>query len=242
VRVLVLVVAVVCVAALAEPGVAQRDGDQAVPILEYHVIGTAAAGAPNAGLYVSPAELRAQTSWLARHGWHTVTLGEVARSWRGGKPLPHDPVVLSFDDGYPGDWRFALPILHAHRFVGVLNLQIGNLVPLRVRQLLAAGWEVDSHTFTHPDLRSVSNVQLKREVVTSRHWLQRVFDIPVPAFCYPAGDYDARVVAAVRRGGYLLGETERPGRASPSQGLLTLDRLRVGPTTNVADLARLLRP
>ena len=152
-------------------------------------------------------------------------------------PLPRKPVVLSFDDGYAGDWRYALPILRAHHFAGVLNLQIGNLVPFRVRQLIRAGWEIDSHTFTHPDLRTRSDPQVIREVVRSRQWLQRTFRIPVPAFCYPFGFYDDRVVRAVGLGGYLVAETEHDGWAAPSQGLLTLSRIRITPGTGVAGLA-----
>lgn len=214
---------------------------QAVPILLYHAIGPTPASAPYPALYVGAAAFRTQMGWLAQHGWHPVTMDALLRSWRGGRSLPRKPVVLSFDDGYPGDWRYAMPILRRHGFVGVLNLQIGNLVPRHVRQLIAAGWEIDSHTFTHPDLRTVTDEQLDREVVHSRRWLQSVFHVPVPAFCYPFGRYDARVVAAVERAGYLLAETENQGWASPGEGLLTLDRLRVTPETGVEGVASLLR-
>jgi peptidoglycan/xylan/chitin deacetylase (PgdA/CDA1 family) len=218
-----------------------RNHQAAIPILEYHVIGFRAAGSPLEGLYVPPAELRAQVSWLAHNGWHSVTLGQVARYWRDGIALPAKPVVLSFDDGYRGDWAYALPILRAHHFAGVLNLQIGNLVPMRVRQLIHAGWEIDAHTFTHPDLRHVDAARLRREVTVSRRWLQRMFLTAVPAFCYPVGLYDARTVSEVRRAGYLLGETEHQGWASPAQGLLTLSRIRVTPTTGVTGLAAWLQ-
>lgn len=214
-----------------------RHHSASVPILEYHVVGFHPVGSPLEGLYVTPDELRAQVAWLAAHGWHSVGLGAVARYWRLGRPLPRKPIVLSFDDGYAGDWRYALPILRARHFAGVLNLQIGNIVPLHVRQLIRAGWEIDSHTFTHPDLRTRSDAQLVREVVTSRRVLQREYRIPVPAFCYPIGLYDARVVRAVQLGGYLVGESEHQGWASPSQGLFTLSRIRITPETGVAGLA-----
>ena len=234
-----LVLAALALAVVGD-GVA-RAGTPAVPILQYHVIGTRPTGSPLQGLYVTPKAFAQQVDWLAANGWTTLTLAEVADAWRHGRPLARRSVVISFDDGYPGDWRYALPVLRAHGFVGVLNLQIGNLLPGHVRRLIDAGWEVDSHTFTHPDLRSVSDAQLEREVVHSRRWLQRVFHVPVPAFCYPFGFYDARVVAAVRRAGYLIGETENQGWASPRDGLLTLDRLRITPTTGVDGLASLLR-
>lgn len=214
-----------------------RVHDAPIPILEYHVIGFSATGSALEGLYVTPSELRDQVAWLAANGWHSVSLGEATRYWLDGVPLPRKPVVLSFDDGYAGDWKYALPILRAHHFAGVLNLQIGNLVPLHVRGLIRAGWEIDSHTFTHPDLRAVGDAQLRREISTSRRWLQQTFHIPVPAFCYPFGFSDARVEEAVVRAGYLAAESERQGWARPSEGMFTLNRIRITPTTGVAGLA-----
>jgi peptidoglycan/xylan/chitin deacetylase (PgdA/CDA1 family) len=208
-----------------------------VPILEFHVVGDPPPGAPTPGLYDSVATFRAQLAWLAAHGYHAVTLHDVYESWTHGKALPARPVVLTFDDGYPEDYTTVLPLLRARGWVGNLNLQIGNLVPKRVRELIAAGWEIDAHTFTHPDLTKTSAAQLRREVAGARTWIRNVFEQPVDFFCYPAGRYDAAVVAAVRRAGYLGAETELPGPASPANGLFTLHRIELLRTDGVAGMA-----
>ena len=139
----------------------------AIPILEYHVIGDPPPGAPFPGLWLSPRDFRAQLGWLAAHGYHPVTLGRVLRYWRGGYALPRRPVVLTFDDGYPQDVTAVAPLLRAHGWPAVLNLHVGNLVPEHVRALIRAGWEIDAHTFTHPDLTRVGRAQLVREVAGS---------------------------------------------------------------------------
>src|SRR5205085_8836963 len=113
----------------------------------------------------------------------------------------------------------------------------GNLVPARVRQLLAAGWEIDAHTFTHPDLTGVGTAQLRREIDGSRKWIRSVFGAPADFFCYPFGRYDARVVSQVRRAGYLGAETQRAGDASWGNGLYSLPRIEVLRTDGVAGLA-----
>jgi peptidoglycan/xylan/chitin deacetylase (PgdA/CDA1 family) len=95
-----------------------------------------------------------------------------------------------------------------------------------VRRMIRNGWEVDSHTLTHPDLVTVSSAQLWQEVHTSRVVLQRLFHVPVDFFCYPAGAFDAAVIAAVRRAGYLGATTELPGPAVRSEPD-TLHRIRV---------------
>lgn len=212
-----------------------------VPILEYHVVGDPSPGAPVPGLYTSVADFSAQMAWLAGHGYHAVTLGSVYRQWTGRGTLPPKPVALTFDDGYPQDYTTVLPVLRRHGWVGNLNLQIGNLVPKHVRELIAAGWEVDAHTFTHPDLTRVSPAQLREEVAGSRSWIRAVFHVPVLFFCYPAGRYDAAVVAEVRRAGYVGAEAETPGSASPSNGMFTLDRFEMLRGEGASGLAAKLR-
>jgi peptidoglycan/xylan/chitin deacetylase (PgdA/CDA1 family) len=222
----------------AATGSAQRTAPPSgVPILMFHVIGEGS-GARLPELYVSPATFRAQVDWLATHGYHAVTLDAVYRHWTSGGPLPRKPVVLSFDDGYPGDVDIAMPTLRARGWSGVLNLQVENIVPARVRLLIAAGWEIDSHTFTHPDLTHVGAAQLAQEISSSRTWIRNVFHVPANFFCYPSGRYNSTVVAAVRRAGYLGATTTNEGFASPDNGLFTLNRVRVNGSDGIAGLAR----
>ncbi len=211
-----------------------------VPILEFHVIGDPPPGVPVPGLYTSVTDFRAQLDWLAAHGYHAVTLDAVYRHWFRGGPLPAKPIALTFDDGYPADYEVVSPLLKARHWAGNLNLQVGNLVPKRVRELISAGWEIDAHTFTHPDLRRVGPAQLRHEIQGSRTWIRNVFKQPVDFFCYPYGRYDAAVIAEVRRAGFLGAETEVPGYASPSQGLDTLDRIEMVRGDGAAALAQKL--
>ena len=152
--------------------------------------------------------------------------------------------MLSFDDGYRSDYTHALPALRALHWPGVLNLEVANTRPVwglrpgLVRALVHAGCEVDAHTVTHPDLTTLDPRRLWYEVAGSRRLLQREFHVPVDFFAYPAGRYDAAVVRAVRRAGYLGATTTDEGVATPSEGLYTLDRLRVEGTSSLAALLR----
>lgn len=225
-----------------ERGRASADGRETpVPILMYHVLAVAPAGAPFAGLFVKPSDFSGQMGWLATHGYHAVTLDAVWKAWHGGRALPARPIVVSFDDGYRSDVGVALPVLKGHHWPGVLNLKVGNLKPgdLRprgVRRLISAGWEIDAHTFTHPDLTAVGDAQLRHEVAGSREAIRRMFHVPVDFFCYPAGRYDARVIAAVRRAGFLGATTTTYGLARPSQPY-TLARVRVSGGDGVGGFA-----
>ncbi|SRR5712691_3816821 len=229
------------VVTLAPAGAAAAPSTQAVPILMYHVIDSPPAGAPYPALYVPRSEFAGQVSWLAAHGYHEVTLDQVYAAWERGAQLPRKPVVFTFDDGYLPDLTAALPILRKHHWPGVLFLQIGNLAPVRVRELQGGGWEIDAHTFTHPDLTMVGSVQLRREIAGSRTWIRGVFHVPCDFFAYPSGRFNAAVVAEVRAAGYRAAVTTMYGLASPRQGLYTLDRIRVNGGDGVAGLAAKLQ-
>jgi len=207
-----------------------------VPILAYHVVGDPPPGASQPGLYASVVDFRAQMAWLARHGYHPVTLNAVWRHWVHGTRLPAKPIALTFDDGYPEHVDVVLPILRSYHWPAMLNLHIGNLTPARVRKLIAAGWEVDAHTFTHRDLTTLGPSDLLREVAGSRRWIQHVFGQPVRFFCYPASRYNATVIAAVRAAGYYGAETERPVLATPTERF-TLGRFEILRSDGVAGLA-----
>jgi len=221
-----------------------------VPILMYHVVSDPFANSPYPDLYVPRAQFQDEMHALRAAGYTAVTLQKVWDSWHANGPLPTKPVVVSFDDGYHSHFTNALPVLRALGWPGVLNLELKNirsdygLTDAQVSALIAAGWEVDSHTIDHPDLTTVDAARLRYEIAQSRAELKARFHIPVNFFCYPAGRYDAAAVAAVQAAGYLAATTTQPGLAKPDEAdRFTLNRVRVNNgvsgSTLVAQLAGL---
>ena len=220
-----------------KPRIVKGPHHSAVPILMYHVLASPPAGTPYPELWVKPSDFAGQMNWLAGHGYHAVTLGQVFRYWRQGVALPPKPIVASFDDGYLSDYTVAMPTLRKHGWAGVLNLIVDSVKPGdipsgQVRALIKAGWEIDAHTIHHVDLTGVDSTQLQQEVAGSRADLRRMFGQPVDFFCYPAGRYDSTVIAAVRAAGYLGATTTNPGLATPADPF-TLNRIRIDSTDGV---------
>jgi peptidoglycan/xylan/chitin deacetylase (PgdA/CDA1 family) len=217
-----------------------------IPILMYHVVATPKPGTPNAQLWVPQSTFASEMAALRRAGYWAITLRQAYDGWTRGAPSPRRPIVISFDDGYLGDYTHARPVLRALGWPGVLNLELHNVGPRgltahEIRALIATGWEVDSHTVDHPDLTTVDAQRLRYELVASREAIQTRFGVPADFFCYPSGRYDPRVVDAVRAAGYLAATTTNEGYARGSDPF-ALSRVRVNasdtPATLLATLAR----
>lgn len=219
----------------------------AVPILMYHVITAPKPGTALPGLWVPQETFRATITLLADRGYRGVTLEQVWAAWHGGAGLPAKPVVVSFDDGYLSHWTHARPALRAAGWPGVLNLEAKNVGPgglskRQVRDLIAAGWEIGSHTLTHPDLTAIGADELRHELVGSRQYLADTFGVDVDFLCYPAGTNNAAVRAATKAAGYLAATTVEPGIASKQDDPFGLPRVRVNgsdsPQVVLAELQR----
>ncbi len=78
-----------------------------VPILMYHNIDPVEAGDAT----VTTATFRAQLEALAEAGYTTVTLDSLCAYVTDGVPLPENPIVITFDDGYMSNYEYAFPIL-----------------------------------------------------------------------------------------------------------------------------------
>jgi peptidoglycan/xylan/chitin deacetylase (PgdA/CDA1 family) len=223
----------------SSPQPSWRESTKAVPILEYHELGTPPPSDPLPELYVSDANFIAEMRWLHRQGYQAVTLDEVMAAWYHDGTLPAKPVVITFDNGYVPQATFAPEVLSPYGWPGVLNeITARHLATWRLRRLVALGWEIDSHSVTHPNLTTLSASQLRYQVDASRTFLRRTLHIPVESFCYPSNHYDPAVVDAVKAAGYTNALTENPGYASRGDPFL-LDRFEI--TGGVSQVAADLR-
>lgn len=199
-----------------------------VPILVYHDLGNPPPGQDYPGLYVSDSDFEAEMAWLHQQGYQAVTLDEMMNDFFHSGTLPAKPIVITFDNGYIPQATFAPAVMSRYGWPGVLNeITVDHLNNTRLRRLVSLGWEVDSHSLTHPDLTQIGATALQQQVVQSRRFLQRVLHVPVNSFCYPSNRYDAAVVAAVRAAGYTNAVTENPGFATPHTNPYLLPRFEI---------------
>ncbi len=146
-------------------------------------------------------------------------------------------IWLTFDDG-DASTLAALDPLRDHDFQAIQFLvadRIGKAndwdntgAPLmnesQVREWLAAGHMIGSHSMTHARLTSLSPEAAREEICASRARLEDLFGVPVEAFAYPWGDWNQRVADEVASTGYRRAFTIEKGVNDASADFFALRR------------------
>lgn len=190
-----------------------------VPILLYHYVQDLppTAGKLTFSLSVSVKDFEAQMDYLAAHGYHPVTIEDLAAYFTERKALPSKPVVITLDDGYRDLYTTAFPILQAHGFRAVAYIVSGFVGRPRyvtsrmIREMDADGIEIASHTVDHPNLARTSPPMVGYEVVESKLGLEKLLGHPVVDFAYPSGQFNDAVIAELQKAGYSTAVTEIGG-------------------------------
>ncbi len=207
-----------------------------VPILMYHYVDDAppVLGPDAGGLTVRTKAFELQMDFLAKNGYHTVTLEQVYAAMAGLVSLPAKPVALTFDDGGLDDYTVAFPILRLHHFVAtffVITGFVGGSNTMSWDQLRAMqlnGMAIESHTARHADLTKVTATALRAELTQSREAIHMQLGRVPLLLSYPFGHYDQRVIDATRAAGYLMAVTTHQDRMLAPGSAFSWPRVHVG--------------
>ncbi len=221
-----------------------------VPILMYHYVSALPADADRyrIGLTVPPETFEAQLQYLQEHGYHTVSLFDLYDALTTGRPLPENPIVLTFDDGYEDAYTVALPLLQQYGFTATFFVLAtpphfeapGYMTWAQIKALADAGMSVQGHGRDHYDLRKRSNDFLVYQILGIQEAVEAHTGQPVRFFCYPSGKYDEAVLAVVSSAGYFGGVTTEWGVTERLDNRLTWPRLRVQGTWSLEKFAKML--
>jgi peptidoglycan/xylan/chitin deacetylase (PgdA/CDA1 family) len=197
-----------------------------------------------AALSIEPRHLASHVALLRDRGYRGVTFSQAVAGHATAKA-----VAITFDDAYRSVVERALPILSEAGFPatvfaptafigtdepmswpGIDNWLNGahrdELLPMswkELERLAADGWEVGSHTRTHPHLPRLDRSALDTELRESREEIEGRLE-SCRSLSYPYGDYDPRVVEAASRAGYEAAAGTMPGRYRPPSGTLDWPR------------------
>ena len=225
-----------------------------------------------AALSTTPKRFADQLRLLKRRGYRGVTFSELVAGGEGKR------VAITFDDAYRSVGLLAKPLLERFGFPATIfvptdfpgqgpmawqgidmwldGAHAAELVPHtweELRELADEGWEIGSHTCSHPYLTKLDDASLAAELRDSKERCTERIGRPCRSIAYPYGDWDERVAAAAAEAGYEAAATLALNDARPLEwprvGVYNVDagwrfRLKASPTVRrlrSLDLASWLR-
>lgn len=196
----------------------------------------------------------AQLDFLRSKGYRSGTRADL-EALVAGRRLRGRRAFFTFDDGFLDTHSVAAPMLSERGFAGfvfVLPRHLESGAPLAwpevagevrrqpevmrsmtwemTEELAASGWEIGSHTVTHPRLTILGDEALREELAESRRILVERLG-RCDTLAYPFGAWDARVERAAAECGYRFAFT-LPIDAQPRAGPLSIPRLTIDDRDN----------
>ena len=229
-----------------------------IPILTYHQIDEAPQkGTPMRSLYVSANSFKRQMAILKRLGYLGLSMSQLMPYIRGEKT--GRVVGITFDDGFLNNLQTAAPILNSVGFTSTcyavsalagttntwdkeLGVPSAELMSVQhLREWIAAGQEIGSHTLTHRDLTQLDSAAALVEIAKSKTDLEQSLGVPISQFCYHYGSYDPVHIQMVREAGYAGATTTVRGRVQPNQLTQAGDAAHTGNESSLLSLFELPR-
>jgi peptidoglycan/xylan/chitin deacetylase (PgdA/CDA1 family) len=187
--------------------VAQGPGHILVPILLYHWI---EASPVDSRYYVPPDKFESEIKLLHDWGYTSISTTMLVNAIINGASLPPRPILITFDDAHEDNYTNAFPIMKKYGFTGVLYVPFnfigtnGYLTVDEIKEMASAGWEIGSHTLSHPiNFSTLGAPSLRAEIVDSRKKLAALLGLPILTFAYPFGDGTNAAVDYVHFAGYI---------------------------------------
>lgn len=209
-------------------------------ILMYHAIHVMAPEeSANANLIVDPTTFESHIQRLSNEGYYFLTPEEVHKVLTENVlPNGNQKIIwLTFDDSLWDFYDNAYPILQKYQVKATNNVitsTVGSQTNLSLDEMLEMknnGMSFQDHTVTHPDLSATDSSTQTTEMKDSKQYLDDSLNQDTIAIAYPAGRYSDTTLQIAENLDYKLGVTTNEGLASADNGLLSLNRIRILPTT-----------
>ncbi len=182
-----------------------------VPLLLYHNI-------DGKGEYsIDYATMDAHFRLLADKGISVVPLDDFVKRLEDPRPYDKKVAVISYDDGYRAMYTRLLPLLGVYGYHVTLFVYTGNVYHsaqrnitwAQLREMQERGFDIQSHSISHPDLVRVirkGDKEARRKLFEEMYLSKRVLELylgrEVRYFAFPYGSYNLELVDLCKNAGY----------------------------------------
>ena len=163
---------------------------------------------------ISPRKFEKQVSFLKQAGYTSILPQSLFEQTNAVKPI-----LITFDDGYEGAYKYVYPLLKGCGFTATVFLTTGyvgnynrwdaspgprfmHLNWSQIRKMSDDGICFGSHGVNHVFLTRRSTETIRYELKTSKKMLEDRTGKPVQFFSYPYGDYNNKIIELVHEAGY----------------------------------------
>ena len=222
-----------------------------IPILMYHQISNDIH--PEFRKYTATVKaFREQMKILKMLGYETITFDQLLDCREGKAKLPRKPIIITFDDAIEDAINNSVPILENFGFKAIYYVTTGYVgardwmmpeVNLafqiadwpKIKSLDSLGFEVGSHSVTHPHLNEVPADECLREMMGARQTLEDILGHEIRHMAYPHGAFNKSVRDLAHESGYYTATTCEPTFAKLSDDFLSLPRFNIGMEDTLLD-------
>ncbi|MEJ2054110.1 MAG: polysaccharide deacetylase family protein [Calditrichaceae bacterium] len=187
-----------------------------IPIINYHKV------LPNYDIGVTtrhPDSFETDLKILKSYNFNSITFDDLEKS----RPLPDNPVIITFDDAYKSILENAVPIMQRYGFEGIIypvtnfigsfndwDVQMGlfrfeHLSWRDLKECMALGFEIGSHTQSHELLTWMGPQKQMAELLDSRKELENILGVNIYSVSYPFGRFNADTLYCAEQAGYSYG-------------------------------------
>lgn len=224
-----------------------------IPVLLYHDLQPSYAP-EKAVITITPQRFEEHISTLLKHGYTPVSFEDVYNASVGNYTLPQKPIIISFDDGYDTNYKYAFPIIQKYRVKTTIFVVVGTVGKVletsvhfdwqQARIMQQSGLvSIQSHTYSHYDLATLNAFQLEREFRLSKYLIEKNLGTKCDIVAFPYGSCNQQVVDAAKRAGYKV--TAQVGETGTNPlsdaGKVPFTRITAYGSWNGEDLIRIIK-
>lgn len=202
-------------------------------VVMYHRVDVSAPRDPvSQRLTISPAQFADELRSIHRIGFHTIGIAELAHDMATHQPRMR-AVLITFDDGYSDQFRYAFPILERFGDRATFFINVGTIGTPRhltwsdVDAMSKAGMSIECHGVDHVNLASLDVAAQRYQIDQCVRLLGAHLQGSVLAYAYPSGNFDGRTIELERRAGLLFGFTTDPRFRTDALSPYELTRIRI---------------
>lgn len=195
-------------------------------------------------LSFSPKKFEELLILLNENNIETLTFWDLKDILEWKKDIPKKAIILWFDDGHLDHYTEAFPLLEKYNkkwvFFVVSNFPENDQNYMNWEQIIKLKnvWhEIGWHSFSHPNLASLKENSLQKEILDSKRQIEEKIEKKIISFAYPIWKYNNLVLEYTKRE-YLFWRTTQHSSIIDTNNLFLIWTIRITPEYNIKNILK----